>query len=136
MTLLPGRPLIYNGQEVESPEKLGLFVRDTVDWDQPDADAARQFYRRVLQLVRTDPALLTGDLREVVTSAPNDVIAYARGDVIVLVNARPRDVRVAVTGAAVNGAVDLLSPVSHWTQRGDTLTLRPYGAMVLTRRGG
>jgi glycosidase len=136
MTLLPGRPLIYNGQEVESPEKLGLFVRDTVDWDQPDADGARQFYRRVLGLVRADPALLTGDLREVMTSAPTDVIAYARGDVIVLVNARPRDVRVAVTGVPVNGAVDLLSPVARWTQRGDTLTLRPYGAMVLTRRGG
>jgi hypothetical protein len=37
MALLPGRPLIYNGQGVESPQRLGLFVRDPIVWDQPHA---------------------------------------------------------------------------------------------------
>jgi hypothetical protein len=35
--LLPGRPLLYNGQEVESPQDLGLFMRDPVAWNQPHA---------------------------------------------------------------------------------------------------
>ncbi len=39
--LLPGRPLLYDGQEVESPQKLGLFERDPIAWDQPNAAAAR-----------------------------------------------------------------------------------------------
>jgi hypothetical protein len=37
MALLPGRPLLYNGQEVESPQKLALFERDTIRWNQPGA---------------------------------------------------------------------------------------------------
>ena len=132
MALLPGRPMIYNGQEVESPQQLGLFVREPVVWDQPDAAAARAFYRRVLRLATTDSAFLVGGLREVETSAPDDAIAYRRGDALVLVNARPREVRIAVTGFAVDGARDLLT--DHMVS-GDTLTLPAYGVMVLARRG-
>lgn len=128
MALLPGRPLLYNGQEVESPQRLGLFVRDPVEWDQPDASAGRAFYGRVMWLARTDSALLTGDLRLVRTSAPDDVIAYRRGDLVVLVNARARAVRFTVTGVRVDGARDLLS---GGTQGGGAVTLPAYGAVVL-----
>jgi glycosidase len=128
--LLPGRPLLYDGQEVESPQKLGLFEREAIVWNQPHAAVARAFYRRVLQLARTDPAFTAGDFREVRTTAPGDVIAYRRGDAVVLVNARPRAVRVAVTGFDVDGARDLLS---SRIQRGDTLSLPAYGAVVLER---
>ena len=132
MALLPGRPLIYNGQEVESPQKLGLFVRDSIVWGQPDAATARAFYQRVLHLVRTHPALLARDLSEVETSAPDDVIAYRRSNVVVLVNARNREVRVTVAGFDVGGTRDLLT---DRTQQGDTVTLPAYGAIVLERRG-
>ena len=131
MALLPGRPLLYNGQEVESPQKLGLFERDTIRWNQPHASQARVFYARVLGLARTSPALIAGDLRAVRTSAPKDVIAYRRGDLMIMVNARPRAVRVAVTGFEVTGARDLLS---HGVQRGDTIALPAYGAVVLKGR--
>ena len=132
IALLPGRPLIYDGQEVESPQKLGLFVRETVAWAQPHASQARDFYRRVLLLARTDPAFLRGAFQGIGTSAPADVIAYARGDAGVFVNPRARDVRVAVTGFEVNGARDLLT---GRTLRGDSLTLPAYGALVLERHG-
>jgi glycosidase len=131
MALLPGRPLIYDGQEVESPQKLGLFVREAIAWNQPQAAGARAFYGRVVRLARTDAALITGGLQEVTTSAPDDVIAYRRGDVAVLVNTRSHEVRVTVTGFAVDRARDLLS---NRTQRGDTVTLPAFGAMVLERR--
>lgn len=131
MALLPGRPLIYNGQGVESPQKLGLFVRDPIAWDQPRAAEALAFYRGVMQLVRADSALVTGGLREVVTSAADDVIAYRRGDAVVLVNTRPHDVRLAVTGFDVEGARDLLS---NRAQHGPTVTLPAYGVLILARR--
>ena len=73
--LLPGRPLLYNGQEVESPQKLPLFERDTVQWSQPQASQARAFYSRVIGLTRTEPSLLGRDLRPVETNAPKEVIA-------------------------------------------------------------
>ncbi len=126
--LLPGRPLLYNGQEVESPQQLALFERDTIVWGQPGAAAARAFYARVLELARTDPAFLAGDLRAVETSAPDDVIAYRRGDAVVLVNTRPRAVSITVTGFDVNGATDLLSGRA---QRGATVALPAHGAVVL-----
>jgi glycosidase len=128
--LLPGRPLLYNGQEVESPQKLGLFVRDTVAWDQPQAEEARAFYTRILTLTQTHPALLSGDLREARTSVPDDIIAYWRGNLLVLVNPRPREVRFTVTGFQVNGASDLLT---DRTLKGTAVTLPGYGALVLMR---
>jgi glycosidase len=132
MALLPGRPLLYNGQEVESPQKLGLFVRDSVAWNQPHADQARAFYRQILKLALSEPALLTGELRGVETSASDDVIAYRRGELLVLVNSRPRPLRVAVSGFNANRARDLLS---KRTLQGRTIALPAYGAMVLRRPG-
>ncbi len=133
MALLPGRPLLYDGQEVESPQKLGLFVRDAVAWDQPHAAQARAFYRRVVQLARTDTTLISGALGGVETSDTTDVIAYRRGGAVVLVNPRPREVRVTVTGIDLDRSRDLLS---NRTQRGNTVTLPAYGAVVLVRRAG
>ena len=74
-----GRPLLYNGQEVESPQKLGLFERIPVRWSQPRRTEAQTFYRRVIQIARTDAMLASGPLAPVTTSAPDDVIGYRRG---------------------------------------------------------
>jgi len=131
MSLLPGRPLLYNGQEVESPQKLGLFVRDSLVWAQRDTLVSRPFYRRVLELARTDSVFLAGEFAAVETSAPRDVIAYRRGGTLVLVNARSRQVRFTVTGVAVDGARDLLT---DRVQRGGAVALPAYGAVVLARR--
>ncbi len=128
---LPGRPLVYNGQDVESPQKLGLFVRAPVAWNQPNGTSARAFYARVIGLARRDSAFLAGALRDVETTASTDVISYQRGDVVVLVNTRPRAVRVGVGGFRVAGTRDLLS---NRVQVGDTVSLPAYGAVALSRR--
>ena len=128
MALLPGRPLLYNGQEVESPQQLGLFQREAVAWDQPDAAAARAYYTSVIDLARKNPAFLSGTLTRVETSAPADIIAYRRDSVLVLVNARARETRFAITGFDVKGARSLLTAP---TISGDTVVLPGYGAAVL-----
>jgi glycosidase len=130
MALLPGRPLLYDGQEVESAQHLGLFVRDSVAWGQPDSAATRAFYRAVLHLVLSDSAFVAGDFRPVETNTPDDVIAYARGSAVVVVNTRSHAVSVLVTGFNVNGARDRLTDRA---QAGDTVSLAPYGAVVLER---
>jgi glycosidase len=133
MAFLPGRPLIYNGQEIESPMKLGLFTRQAIEWNLTRGEAAQAFYRRVLELVRTDSAFAGPELTEVETTAPDDVIAYRRGDAAILVNVRPRPVRVGITGFQLNGARDLLTnrPLRG---RGDSVALAAHGAVVLARR--
>ncbi len=130
MALLPGRPLIYDGQEVESPQKLPLFEHDPIVWQQADASVATAFYRRVEDLIRSDPAFRSGNFLGVETSAPNDVISYRRGDAIVLVNARPREVTFTVTGGGVDGMRDQLT---RHIQKGDSVTLPAFGAVVLER---
>ena len=129
--LLPGRPLLYDGQEVESPQKDSLFTREAIRWNQPHAAEARALYRRVLHLARTDSSFLTGDFRLVGTSAPDSVIAYRRGGALVVVNARSHAVRLTVTGFDVNGSRDLLSGRA---ERSDTLSLPAYGAVVLRQQ--
>ena len=52
--LLPGRPLLYNGQEVENPEKVALFEKKPLAWAQPAAAEALGFYSRVVKLARTE----------------------------------------------------------------------------------
>lgn len=128
MALLPGPPLLYNGQEVESPQKLPLFEQEAVAWDQPNADEARAFYRHVIDLSRTHPALVAGDLRMVYTDQENDVIAYSRDNVVVLVNARSRPLTVSVSDLALDGATDLLSGLEH---QGGAVELPAYGAVAL-----
>jgi len=128
MAFLPGVPLIYDGQEVESPQKLGLFEKELIAWDQPDAAARRSFYRRVIELTRQHPAFATNDVTPVLTDAAHDVIAYQRGTVIVLVNARPRAVQVRAIGRDLNGMRDLLSGTSQDAGR---VSLPAFGAVVL-----
>jgi glycosidase len=128
LALLPGRPLLYNGQEVESPQQLGLFVREAIAWNQPDAAAATAFYGRVVHLARTDSAFLWGDFAAVETSAPHDVVAYRRGGSIVLVNTRSHAVPISVIGVRIAGLRDVLS---GRVQRGDRVALPAYGAVVL-----
>ncbi len=129
--LLPGRPLLYAGQEVESPQKLGLFEREAVIWNQPDAEAARAHYRRVMELARKDQAFIAGDFRPADVSAAEDVIAYYRGDALVLVNVRAKPVRVSVKGPGLEGRRDLLT---GRTVKSQALALPAYGAVVLARR--
>lgn len=130
--LLPGRPLLYNGQEVEAPAKVPLFEPVPVAWDQPHAAEAMTFYARVLGIARSEPGILTGDFAEVATSAPADLIAFRRGDIVVLVNPRGRPVSATVTGAGIAGSRDLLA---DRPQPNNRVTLPPHGAMVLKQRG-
>ncbi|MFW6205890.1 MAG: alpha-amylase family glycosyl hydrolase [Gemmatimonadota bacterium] len=128
MALLPGPPLLYNGQEVESPQRLPLFELEAVEWDQPDAGDARAFYRQVIDLSKTHPALAAGDLQIAYTDAEDDVIAYSRDHVVVLVNPRDRPLEVAVTALDLTGARNLLD---GGVQDGNTVALSAHGAAVL-----
>lgn len=128
IALLPGVPLLYNGQEVESPQQLGLFEREAIDWNRAGADEARQWYRRVVELARFHADFDDGALGAVATSTPGEVIAYRRGGSVVLVNPNATPVRFDVTGADVDGARDLLSGAE---QHGTNVQLGAYGVLVL-----
>lgn len=102
-TLLPGVPLVYNGQEVGDTQRLHLFDPTPIRWD---ADPAmRTFYTDLLALRAERPALHAGTMEMLAHDAPEAVVAFRRtapGDTAtVLVNTRPEPVTVTLDGEAV-----------------------------------
>jgi hypothetical protein len=81
-----------------------------------------------MDLARTDSAFLEGAFRAAGSTAPGDVIGYYRGDALVLVNPRAREIRFDVPGFTVDGAKDLLTGRAH---TGAAMTLPAYGVAVL-----
>lgn len=57
--ILPGIPLIYNGQEVASDRRLEFFDKDLIQWNEPNHYT--QLYEELCALRHSNPALLSGD---------------------------------------------------------------------------
>ncbi|MDQ7827185.1 MAG: alpha-amylase family glycosyl hydrolase [Candidatus Eremiobacteraeota bacterium] len=74
---LPGRPLIYNGQETGSTHKLEFFEKDSITWRE---SAFREMYGRLSEAYRKHPALYRGDCRVLDTSRTPEVLALVRND--------------------------------------------------------
>jgi cyclomaltodextrinase len=73
---LPGVPLLYNGQEVGNPKKLGLFEKDLIDWS--TGKEVTDFYKKLFSVRRTHPALSVGSMFKLKTSQDRSVYAFAR----------------------------------------------------------
>ncbi|MDR0295156.1 MAG: alpha-amylase [Prevotellaceae bacterium] len=78
--LLPGMPLIYNGQEVGFNRRLAFFEKDKIDWN--DSSDYTAFYRELNQLRKANPALYSqdkgGQLVEIKNSVPDAVFSFER----------------------------------------------------------
>jgi glycosidase len=78
--LLPGMPLIYNGQEVGFDRRLAFFEKDEINWyDNANFTA---FYRDLNYLRKNNPALYSqdkgGPLVEIKNSVPLAVFSFER----------------------------------------------------------
>ncbi len=132
--LLPGIPLIYNGQETGSDRELELFDDVEVDWE--DREGFRPLYRRLNTLRASHTVLRRGDYAVLETSAADAVAAYARtlddSCVVVLVNLSDEEVAVAVDlPAQCSGKVLLSSGFVFEREEGASLRLAPWGFAVL-----
>jgi glycosidase len=78
--ILPGMPLIYNGQEAGFNRRLEFFTKDEIDWT--DTGDYFTFYKDLNQLRKNNPALYSqpegGLLKEITCSAPESVFACER----------------------------------------------------------
>lgn len=57
--ILPGIPMLYNGQEVASTKRLEFFDKDLVQWNCPNDFT--QLYEEMCALRHSNPALLSGE---------------------------------------------------------------------------
>jgi glycosidase len=78
--LLPGMPLIYNGQEVGFDRRLLFFEKDEIDWN--DRADFTSFYSDLNKLRKANPALFSQDkggaLVEIRNSSPEAVFSFER----------------------------------------------------------
>lgn len=74
----PGVPLLYNGQEVGSGIKLGLFEKHEIDWTK--GKEWREFYTKLYSIRMKNPALASGDHQSVRNNRADQVYAFIRTD--------------------------------------------------------
>lgn len=76
---VPGMPLIYTGQEAGLNRRLAFFEKDSVDWSNLEM---QQFYQRLIQLKKSQPALWNGEaggqLTIVNSNLPKQILAFTR----------------------------------------------------------
>lgn len=114
--MVPGFPLIYNGQEVALNHRLLFFEKDEIDWSQ-GADFTA-LYSKLGQLKKSNPALFNanngGDFVKIETDKSDAVMAFTRSKgenkVIVFINLSSNDQEVSLLDDQLNGTyIDLMS---------------------------
>lgn len=107
--ILPGMPLIYNGQEVGFNRRLEFFTKDRIDW--VPANSYTELYTRLNAMRRGNRALWSGEKGgETVTlgnNAPESVFSAARISdghrVVAIFNLSADTVQATVDLTGVNG---------------------------------
>jgi glycosidase len=74
--LLPGVPLVYNGEEVGNTRRLDLFEKVDIDWT--SSGSARQVLTTLGALRREHPWLAAGRIVPLQHDGPQAVLAFAR----------------------------------------------------------
>jgi glycosidase len=105
--ILPGMPLIYNGQEAGFNRRLEFFTKDEIDWT--DTGDYFTFYKDLNRLRKNNPALYSqpegGLLKEIASNVSESVFACERsvdGNTVVAVfNLSDATQQVTFQGATV-----------------------------------
>ncbi len=99
MVTLPGVPFIYQGQEVGYPQKINLFEKYNIDWN--ENPEVRSFYTTMLTLYDSSEILQNGRL-EKINSGSEDVLMFNRilehDSMTVMVNVRNHPVNIVLPG--------------------------------------
>ncbi len=106
MTTLPGKPLLYNGQEAGLDKRLKFFDKDPIEWK---INNFRRFYRRLFTLYQGNPALYAGTMTKIPTDKDDQVFAFAREKdgqrVVVILNLSPGRTIVDVRSKFLDGTL-------------------------------
>jgi len=108
MATVPGMPLIYTGQEAANEKALLFFESDPVNWKNYPLE---DFYRKLLNLKKRNPALWNGDFGgayvAVKTSNDKQVVAFTRSkdehSVLVILNLSDKEQGLTLAGNSFAG---------------------------------
>lgn len=128
---MKGVPMIYNGQEVGTTQKIDFFYNTPIDWStNPDMTAE---YKSILNFRAGSDAVKTGDLAQY---SSDNVAAFTKSDskqtVLVIANMRGENATYTVP-PALAGAGWKNAFTNAGLTLGNNLYLQPYQHMVLTK---
>lgn len=134
--VMPGMPLIYNGQEVGFNRMLEFFVKDSIDWNSDSTYTS--FYKALIDLKKSNRALDTpggGTFEELATNNPADVYAIQRigknNSIIAIFNFSKESQDIVVQGTKKGKYSILFQTQQIEAGREYKITLEPYAFQVL-----
>lgn len=96
---LYGMPLLYNGQEIGDNDTLNYFTDSKIDWGKKDAKMLNTV-RTLIALKHTQKALADDAEVKFLAADSPEVLAYMRGEVLVVLNFGNEEASVKVSGTA------------------------------------
>ncbi len=136
--LVPGMPLVYNGQEAGLNKRLNFFEKDFINWDD---NVMRNYYKLLFDAKKENKALWNGaEGGELQKLSINDgsVFAFIRerdsNKIISIFNLSNEKKQVTITSPKLDGAYkNLFTDSSVLLNNQYQLTLEPWGYRVFIK---
>ena len=126
---LDGVPFLWNGQEINDPSPISWRRIAPIRWQSADhvfaedsPSATLAFYKKLLHLRSSEPAIYSGSVVWINNSQPDSVLSFLRksedSEVLVIVNLSNREVSVTLDLPVMDNYVveNLLEPGKTWFQ--------------------
>ncbi len=132
-------PLVYSGQELPNKKRLKFFDKDVIEW-QEDVEL-HAFYKTLLQLRKSNPALRSGDVNGSTTKVDvNDgrIFSFVRknrnGEVLVIANLSAESVTFQWMDPEVSGSFrNVFTGTENEINTGNQFNLNGWDYLVLEK---
>src|SRR5665648_545914 len=136
---VPGMPLIYTGQEAGLTKRLLFFEKDSIDWSNLDM---QQFYQKLIQLKKDEPALWNGTAGGPVVmvgnTMPKKVLAFTRekntNQILAVFNLSPEAVDVIIQLPRAGEYQDYFSGDMENLKKGSSIKLDKWAYRIFVRK--
>jgi len=136
----PGIPLIYSGQELPNKTRLKFFDKDAIEWKN-DCEL-HEFYKTLLHLRATHPALRTGDNNVstcLLRTTKDRIFSFQRKsgskEILVILNLANDDASFAIEGEEITAGPykNVFSGDFSVIEKNITLSLEAWGYRVFEK---
>ncbi len=133
--LMPGMPLIYNGQESGFNRRLHFFTKDSIDWDTNLHFA--KFYKDLITFKKGNKVLNTpteSEFIEYKTESPDSLYAFGRvcesNRVLAIFNLGKDSIKTKIDGVKEGNYTTLFGKEEIFIDSKRVFAIPPYGYMV------
>jgi len=136
--MLPGIPLIYNGQEAGNFKRLEFFDKDEISWKE---DKINGLFKELIRLKKQNPALVSGKnggtLEEVDLGFPEYILAFCRkkgnDEIVVITNLSKETLILHPKRDYILKYQAEISKDCNMNEKKGHLNIGPYGYLVASK---